>query len=161
MDKGTSYYIEKVIKQYKKLNTYDVIYEYAICASCCNKLASQYSQTSLENIQNYFLNHTDFLVRRHELLAYENIDINQWIDNCVIRGTSIHDLEEYQMACHCFGDKMVLDIFPFIIGGEALEEIVKLLSNQTLDIISDFKRNKLLSPTEPYPVNTDYPLLFV
>ena len=122
-------------------------------------LSDAYSKKSFENIQKYFWKHVDLMKRQYELLNRDQFEVEKWISQCVVKGTPRNELNEYQIICQCEGDKMVFSFFPFIIGGEALEEIMELLSNQTLDMFSDFKKRLLHTPSEDIPVTPDYPMM--
>lgn len=132
---NTEYVIEKAVRRYKEYSTTDTIFEYAICMKCHEEFVSSYSTRSLTNIQNYFLENADFnLVARMELrekLKEGHFNIDEWISHCIIKGTPINELAEYQVGCQCIGNKMVVLNMPFMIGHEAMDEIAQLLSDET------------------------------
>ena len=131
---NTEYVIEKAIRRYKDYTTTDTIFEYAICMKCHEEFISAYSATSLANIQNYFLENANFDNKRSDLrqkLKEGHFNIDEWISHCIIKGTHVNDLTEYQIGCQCIGNKMVVLNMPFMIGHEAMEEITQLLSNKT------------------------------
>ena len=131
---NTEYVIEKAIRRYKEFSSTDTIFEYAICMKCHEEFVSAYSASSLNNIQNYFLENAHFDHKRtdlHERLKEGYFNINEWISNCIIKGTHVDDLTEYQIGCQCIGNKMVVLNMPFMIGHEAMDEIAQLLSEKT------------------------------
>jgi hypothetical protein len=131
---NTEYVIEKAIRRYKEFSSTDTIFEYAICMKCHEEFVSAYSVSSLNNIQNYFLENANFDHKRtdlHEKLKEGHFNINEWISSCIIKGTHVDDLTEYQIGCQCIGNKMVVLNMPFMIGHEAMDEISQLLSEKT------------------------------
>jgi len=135
---GTPYVIEKVIRQYIDYNTTDVIFEYAMCINCYQELSNSLSLTSRQNIEKYFLEHVDMVQRRQNLLKDKKIKIEDWVSNCVIKGTPIKELNEYQIACQCDGEYLLFTYMPMLIGHEAMDEMMQLLSNKTIGEINGF-----------------------
>jgi hypothetical protein len=131
---NTEYVIEKAIRRYKEFSTTDTIFEYAICMKCHEEFVGSYSASSLANIQNYFIENANFDSKRndlHEKLKEGHFNVNEWISHCIIKGTHVSDLTEYQIGCQCIGNKMVVLNMPFMIGHEAMDEISQLLSDKT------------------------------
>jgi len=139
------YVIEKAIKQYPEYNTTDVIFEYAMCMECYQKINESLSTESKTNIENYFSENVDLGERRKSLLKNEELSINDWTSNCIIKGTPVSELTEYQVACQCDGEYLLFTHMPFIIGNIALDEMMQLLSNQTIGEIGGFY-DKFFSP---------------
>ena len=131
---NSEYVIEKAIRSYKEFSSTDTIFEYAICMNCHEEFISAYSPSSLSKIQNYFLENADFDHRRTQLrekLKDGHFNIDEWISHCLIKGTHMSDMTEYQIGCQCVGTKMVVLNMPFMIGHEAMDEISQLLSDKT------------------------------
>jgi len=139
------YVIEKAIKQYPEYNTTDVIFEYAMCMECYQNINESLSIESKTNIEQYFSENVDLGERRTSLLKNEELSINDWTSNCIIKGTPIAELTEYQIACQCDGEYLLFTHMPFIIGNIALDEMMQLLSNQTIGEIGGFY-DKFFSP---------------
>jgi hypothetical protein len=138
---GTNYIIEKAVRQYEDFSATDIIFEYAICLKCHDEFISTYSQQSMDNLKEYFLQNSAFSHERLELkekLESGIFNLDDWISRCLIKGTSVKELKEYQIGCQCTGDKMVVSSMPFLIGNEAMDEISQLLSNQTIDQMRGF-----------------------
>ena len=129
---GEQYVIEKAIRNYQKFKTNDTIFEYAMCVGCYEKIHKSFSVSSKQAVENYFLQNVDFARRRAQLLEQGNRRLDEWLSDCIVKGTPVQDLDEYQILCQCQGDKMLFTYLPFMIGGDATEEIVQLLSNETL-----------------------------
>lgn len=66
-------------------------------------------------------------------------DLDRWLDHCIIHGTPVEELSEFQLIGHCQGREMLVTHMPFVIGGEAMDEILQLLSNETLDELGGFR----------------------
>lgn len=131
---NTEYVIEKAIRRYKEFSSTDTIFEYAICMKCHEEFIGAYSESSLSKIQKYFMENADFDQGRSHLrekLKDGQFNVDDWISNCIIKGTHVSDLTEYQIGCQCVGNKMVVLNMPFMIGHEAMDEISMLLSDKT------------------------------
>ncbi len=139
------YVIEKAIKQNLEYNTTDVIFEYAMCMDCYQNINETLSSTSKASIEQYFSGNVDLNQRRDTLLKNNLLSINDWTSNCIIKGTPISELTEYQIACQCDGEYLLFTNMPFIIGNIALDEMMQLLSNQTIGEIRGFY-DKFFSP---------------
>ena len=133
---GAHYLIEKAVRRYKDYNSEDIVFEYAICTDCHQHMLVHYSQESLEAMRAFFAEHVDFKLRQEtmrEMAEKEAFNTGDWIRNCLVRGTPVENLEEYQMGCECIGDRMIISSMPYIIGGPAIDELTMQLSNETID----------------------------
>lgn len=138
---GVHYVIEKAVKQYQQFDTTDTIFEYAMCLECYDAIQESFSETSKNNIENYFRTNVDLLERRNQLLEDGELRIDRWISNCVVKGTSMRELTEFQIVCQCAGSDLLFTYLPFMIGNEAMDEVVQLLSTQTLGEIDGLYDN--------------------
>ena len=141
LEKDTHYIIEKAIKRYKGYSSTDTIFEYAICLKCHDKFMSVYSQESRGKVQNYFIENAQFNFMRHHLIhKLEDgiFNIDDWISHCIIKATPLNELTEYQIGAQCIGNKMAVLEMPFLIGNEAMDEIMQLLSNKTIGDMNRF-----------------------
>jgi hypothetical protein len=139
------YVIEKAIKQYPEYNTTDVIFEYAMCLNCYQKINEAFSSASKASIEQYFTENVDLNSRRENLLKNKQLSIGEWTSSCIIKGTPIEELTEYQIACQCDGEYMLFTDLPFVIGNIAMDEMMQLLSNKTIGEINGFY-DKFFSP---------------
>jgi len=134
----TLYVIEKAIRNFKKFNTNDTIFEYAMCMECQKKLWNTFSKSSIGKIEKYFETNIDFRERTRSFSGIENENINLMISNCVVKGTPIKQTNEYQLVAFCKGKRLIVDYVPFMISDEAMGEVAELLSNKTLDTLDGF-----------------------
>jgi hypothetical protein len=142
---NSPYVIEKAVKQYPDYNTTDVIFEYAMCMDCYQNIHNTMSLESKANIEKYFSEHVDLNKRRTNLIETKELSIEDWASNCIIKGTHISELTEYQIACQCDGEYLLFTNMPFLIGKTAMDEMINLLSNKTIGEINGFK-DKFFSP---------------
>ncbi|TDI64697.1 MAG: hypothetical protein E2O88_11080 [Bacteroidetes bacterium] len=147
LESGEHYMIEKAIKSYPDYSAKDVIFEYAICISCAMKMRNELSSETLSRIDQYMARNIDLSSRKH-LMEQEEINIENWLGNCLITGKSKDELEEYQLYAHCFGDKMVCSEMPYMISGQVLYEVGELLSKQSQDELDGFKDQYFGLPPE-------------
>lgn len=141
LDGNTEYIIEKAVRRYNEFNTTDTIFEYAICMKCHSEIMSVYSESSLNNIQNYFQENVNFNERQriiNEKIDQGKLDFKDYVSHCLIKGTPVTKLNEYQIGCHCIGNKMLANNMPFLIGNEAMDELSQLLSNKTIGEMDRF-----------------------
>ena len=52
---GEPYMIEKAIRQYPGYSAKDIIFEYAMCVDCAERLKNEMSQESMASIQKFFM----------------------------------------------------------------------------------------------------------
>jgi len=148
-ENGVQYIVEKAIKRYPKQNINNVLFEYAMCLDCAESIKGDLSEESMQNLQTYFENNMD-AEKRSKLILNDNEEpeINEWISGCLIKGTPSNDLTEYVICGQFEGDKMLVSIFPYIIGNDAMEEMSELLSQKTLDELDDFMGKYFTGPPE-------------
>ena len=137
-DTDTGYIIEKAVKKYEGYQAEDVVFEYAICMHCADKMWKQMSESSLRKMSEYYNANANLEGRGQQLLQNEDHKIDDWLSNCVIKDTPIQELTEYQICAFCRGDKIVLSHMPYLISGKAIDEIGELLSPKTKGEIDDF-----------------------
>jgi hypothetical protein len=140
LENGTRYMVEKAFQRYPKFKTIDTIFEYALCMQCMNNKKDSISKSSARNIENYFMKYADNFVNNLNLIAQkdENTESSDLLAHCIIKGTDISTVTEYQICGLFNGKQMVLNIFPYAISGLVAEEINELLSVETKEEIDDF-----------------------
>lgn len=136
--------IEKAIIQTQPHQTKNTVFEYAMCYDCWLKTKEKLSKESLQRIKSYFEERVNLQKRFEEKRNETRLD--HWIGNCMITGKSKDELSEYQIACQCDGPEMAHFQMPYLISGEVTDEIMQLLSEQTLGEMDNFK-DKLMTPS--------------
>lgn len=153
------YIIEKALKKYPDYNTDDTIFEYAICLNCAEKIFMSFSDASRKAIEKYFEEHIDIESRLIEAGNKNSFVIDEHINKCMIKGLPIEELQEYQLVCYCQGDRISMIRPPYMISGQASDEIMQLLSNRTIDILNGFTDEFLGLPPELKDIFKDKPML--
>ena len=147
--KGDRYYvIEKVFKTYPDIGTTEVLFEYAICSHCYEKMKEELSAESMANLSQYMLENTDFQAMQKRIEANPD-NPEAWLSHCMIKGTAQEELSEYQIGACFLGDKLVTNFMPpFLIGELAIEEMNSILSQKTKDQMDDFMNDNFGIPPE-------------
>lgn len=128
-----TYMVEKSIKVNPNNGTKNTAFEYAICMACQQRKMEAMSVESVQNIQNYMME--NFVMEEWEEQTNSNQDP---FSKCMVTGTPVEELEEYNIVGQFMGDKMVEGQFPILISPSIGEEIQELLSQQTKDEFDDF-----------------------
>ena len=150
LDDDTEYIIEKAVKNYEGYAAKDVVFDYAICMDCAEQMRKEVSKESWDKMMQYFQENMDIQSRldRQGKTPEENLR------NCMIKKTDVDQCREYQIYAHCRGKQLNMENPPYMISGEVMEELLPLLSNQTIDEMNWFM-NKHFSPDpslmEPTP----------
>lgn len=145
LDDTVFYFIEKGVQGFQAGQISNTIFEYAICLECAQGMRTQLSAESLSNIQAYYSKNVDFKKRRQELSGKSE---EEWLENCLIHKKPSTEAGECQLYAFCNGDQMLYQEFPYMIRGEALDELVDLISAETMDELDDFKNNLTSGPPE-------------
>lgn len=144
---GENYIIEKAFMQNLTYEIKNTLFEYAMCIDCYKKVHNSFSSKSLDNMRQFFNQRVNFEKRNAELLKKgDSCDVNNWISNCLVNDSPINEVKEFQLACHCIGPNIIYDQLPYMISVEAMDEVIELISNETLGEMDDFKK-KLTSPS--------------
>ncbi|ALI99579.1 hypothetical protein [Rufibacter tibetensis] len=146
---GVSYVLEKAVRFYPVDQVYDVAFEYAMCLNCAHRLRQELSPDSRSNIDAYFSQNVDMVARREALLSLPNpLRLDNWLSHCMITGTPREACKEYQIYAQCYGKDLLYTYMPYMISGEALEEIQDLISPHTRQILDDFMDTHFGLPPE-------------
>lgn len=156
LDPGTEYLIEKAMKNYPGFTAQDTIFDYAICMDCAMAMHQKMSKESLSKMEAYFKEHLD-PSKRNADLSMDNPE--GFTERCLIKETSKSESSEFQVYAHCLGDKIFLGNPPYMICGEAMEEVMSILSKATKDELGGFF-NKHFSP-DPDLFQTDPKLILI
>lgn len=138
----SQYVIEKAIK-----DKY-IEFEYAMCLECAEKMRKKLSQESLERIGNYFEEHVNFHDKTTHFSESNCASVDDFLSRCLVSGSSINDLTEYQIFALCEGKNLLLSFFPYMICHAVIEEMQELLSAKTKDELDDFTEKHFDLPPE-------------
>lgn len=142
------YVIEKAFKQDLTEKDRSLIFEFAYCMDCMEQIRTEFSAESKKKIDEYFKANTNLEKRQKGLIENKLLDVDIWLHNCIVKNKSIDEVEEYQIITLCHGKDMLFYHAPYMICGEAMDDIMNLLSNKTLDIINDFWIDHIDLPPE-------------
>ncbi|MEQ9466872.1 MAG: hypothetical protein RLN88_05635 [Ekhidna sp.] len=150
LDDETEYIIEKAVKNYEGYAAKDVVFDYAICMDCAERMRKEISKESWQNMMRYFQDNMN-MERR---MRMQSLPSEEGLKTCMIKDTPMDDCREYQIYAHCKGGRLNMDNPPYMISGEVMEELLPLLSDKTIDEMNGFL-NKHFSPDpslmEPTP----------
>jgi hypothetical protein len=131
------YVIEKAYSQDLTSKERKLIFEVAYCVDCLNQIHEEFSRESREMIYNYFKQNSNLEARYKGLSENKLFDLDLWLQNCIVKNKSIDEVEEFQIMTLCEGGDMLFYHASYMICGEAMDEVMDLLSKKTLDIIDD------------------------
>ena len=138
---GTVYMIEKAIRGG------EILYEYALCINCYQAFLDDMSTSSRQAVDKYFDQRVEFDLRHVELMAIAPDRVEPWISECVVSRQPIELESEYQVFAFCRGPSLIMNYYPYAIGGTAVDDLLKLLSPKTRDETDRFIEDHLgLSP---------------
>jgi hypothetical protein len=142
LEDGVSYFIEKAYSRG------EVIFEYAMCDECRSGMGEELSFESMMNIAAYFMEHGDLIERRERLMEAFDNSIKEWIEECIFTGRKRAECDSYQICAECEGSNLVVSFMPFMVSGEATEELQNLLSKETKESFDRFTRDVLNPPVD-------------
>jgi len=155
-----NYVIEKALKTHHGYKSYATIFEYAMCLTCVDKLKGNISAKSLQRIHQYFVQYID--LKRFDISLEDN-DISKIecrMEKCMVNGKYVEELKECQIYAQCVGDKMIVREFPYMMSGQAMDDVVALLSSETLDDLNKLK-DELIGPSEFQDLLKSGPKVFI
>lgn len=140
---GRTYVTEKAFRRYADGHTVEV-FGYALCMACVEQMHESLSDHSKRNIQEYMQLHGGF--RREE--EDSGFDEEQpWL-RCTVNGTLAEEEDEY-IVCAMIGQgRLHTGIFPYMLGGRAMDSIMDLMSDHTLGFLDDFTGKHFTGPPE-------------
>ena len=137
---NTTYLIEKVYKRYPNSTKETVLFEFAICYECAEKLHSKMSVMSKQRMLEYFSKLAGIANRNKEMFEAHGYLIDGWISKCVFKEIDIQQLEQYHLVALCQGEQIIYDVMPYMISDIVEEEIQELLSEETKEEMDDFTK---------------------
>jgi hypothetical protein len=148
LQNGTSYMIEKAIKQHPEMNVTETIFDYALCTDCAVRMNAAMSVESRQRISAYFAENVNLAERRETLLQKKTLRVQPWLNKCVIKKTPIAQSPEYQLVAQFDGKHMLFTYMPFALSFEAMDEMGGLMSAQSRGEIDDFIGRYFSGPPE-------------
>ncbi|GGK59654.1 hypothetical protein ACD591_11565 [Rufibacter glacialis] len=146
---GVSYLVEKAVRFYPKDGVQDITFEYAMCLGCAQKLREELSVESRNRIDAFFAERVNLVARREALLSLPNpLQLDHWLSHCLVTGRPREACKEYQIYAQCDGPDLLYTYMPYLISGEAMEEIQELISPHTRQILDDFMDTHFGLPPE-------------
>jgi len=139
------YFVEKAIRNYSEHHVQDVVYEYAMCLDCAQKMHAKMSVESQRNIHKYFSSQEQFMnaIQNH---TSSSLDVN--LKECLITHQTTEQMSEYVLYGHFRGNHMVLTTMPYVLNCCIMEEVSELLSAKTIGEIDDFSGKYFGGPPE-------------
>ena len=142
--------IEKAIRNYPGFKASDVIFDYAICMDCALEVQKGLSAESMRKIQEFMQQH----LHQNMRVKDPESDLDSYTEHCLVSNRPLKECEEFQIFAYCRGSKVNLEMPPYMISGQVLDEISELLSPETRDELDGFF-NKHFTPDpglmEPNP----------
>ncbi len=128
----------------------ETIIEIAVCHSCQEKLQSEYSTKSREDLWNFFLDRSDIPGRLEKFSPIPVGQIRPWINRCLTCEALLANTDEYTVAVQCLGDQIIYGESPFMVCGECIDSLFELLSEQTKGIYNEWLDRCLpMAPAQP------------
>lgn len=143
LEPGTNYLIEKAFKNA------ETIFEHALCLPCYTECHASMSEDSRTRIRDYFTERVDMDARQENFLASYGTKHEKWISHCMVKGYPIREIDEYQIYGFCIDKDLIFSGAPYMICGDVIEEILELLSAETLGVMSDLSQ-KLFGTDVPH-----------
>jgi hypothetical protein len=157
---ATPYLIEKALKTYDGYQSFSTVFEYAICLPCAQQMKGNISAKSMANMMKYFQENVN-VDARQSLLSAGTLDESLWLEHCLVRGTHVSEVHECQIYAYCEGEKLVFGEFPYMVSGKALDEVVDLLSQETLEDLDRLKDELIDTPSEFQDLLQSGPKVFI
>ncbi len=145
LDNGTTYFVEKAMKNYEGYDFQTTLFEYAVCLDCHSTIQGSMSDESINNLQQYYAKILADKGNQPIVIDINNFDLDSWLSTCFFTGDPVSQMNEYQLVAQFNGDKMVMNTPPMIIGEAAMEQMAGLLSDKTTDEMNGF-RDQFLGP---------------
>lgn len=145
------YMIEKAVRYYPAVKLTNVVFEFAICAKCAKQTEQQLSTHTKEQLRQYFGTHFKMDMRptwNAEEAEEHPFNIGEWIDHCAIKNLKRSELHEYSIYARCIGDRIIPEMVPYMISGEAQDEMMQLFSNESLGFMDGFTDKYFSGPPE-------------
>lgn len=143
METGTNYMIEKAFKKG------ETIFEHALCLKCYTEYHEAMSEESRLKIRTYFDERANIDERHKNFMEWHGTKHEKWISHCMIKGFPIREVDEYQLYGFCIDKDLVFCGAPYVLCGNVIEEIMELLSPETLGVMAELSQ-KLFGIDAPH-----------
>ena len=153
------YLVEKAIRNYQSLNSSEVIFEYAMCLECAGKMRMELSEESRNRIEQYFRSNINLSNLEDRIGLSNEGRIEELVSKCIVKDTRISETHEYSIYALCEGGEMIVGELPYALSGECMDEMTKLLSAKSLEILDDFIGNHFTGPPEVMEILKRRPIL--
>ncbi|MCB9192139.1 MAG: hypothetical protein H6603_02495 [Flavobacteriales bacterium] len=159
MKETVPYSIERAIRHYPEMELKSVVFEYAMCANCMAQMESELSDETKMAIMKYFGENFNYHNRPQWSVQPENeeepeeavqpeFNISEWISNCAVKDLPRQELYEYTLCARCIGGKLIPEVAPYMISGQAQDDLVELFSNKSLGFLDGFTDKYFTGPPE-------------
>lgn len=139
------YLIEKAMKGFGQPNLQSTLFEFAICLECISGFRLKLSTSSKSKIEKFFEANVDFSSRLDDLKGEPKA---AWMNNCLIHNAPVSESGECQIYSLCRGNKFCYQEYPYMIRAEAMEEMMHLISSETMDELNGLKDDITSTPPE-------------
>lgn len=137
------YLIEKAYKRFPNNLGEELLFEIAVCFDCAGRMKGELSKESLENIGAFFQEKSF-----EQKQANPNADPSILLDQCLLSGKNLDDMQEYQVYAHCRGGQLADSHSYYMLSDEIIEQIQELLSDHTRDQLQKFSDDNIGMPPE-------------
>ncbi|MBT8327768.1 MAG: hypothetical protein KJP21_08590 [Bacteroidia bacterium] len=143
------YAVEKVLKQNKKINKAEIVYEYAMCWDCASEMGDEISEESKESIVNLYQDHSENVMMKLDYLhRTEKYNIESWLERCTFTGKETRVCGEYSVSGIIEGGKLLYEHSPVVVSDEFMEKMQEVLSEKTKEFLDGLKDELIYSPSE-------------
>lgn len=139
------YLIEKAVRGFNGEILKSTLFEYAVCLMCADQMQEELSLSSRTNITNYFQKHVKLHERRVNL---DEKPLSNWLKYCLLKNKELTEIGECQLYALCQGNQLIVKEFPYMISAEAIEEMMDLISSESLKQLENFQNDLLDGPSE-------------
>lgn len=160
IESQSDYVIEKAVKPFEGFKAYSTVFEYAMCMSCAEKLRVKISKDSMIAMNRYFAENMNFLNRPAIDFESDEVSIDPLLEKCLVKGTYAEEIGECQIYGQCRGGEMIVKEFPYMVSGEAIDELMQVLSAETIDEFDRLK-DELIGPSEFQDLLKGGPRVFI
>lgn len=140
---NAEYLIEKAYKRFPNNMGEELLFEIAVCFDCAGKMRGELSKESLENISAFFAKRSF-----DQKQANPDADPTLLLDQCLLSGKRMSEMQEYQIYAHCRGGQLADPYSYYMLCDDMIEEIQSLLSDHTREQLQKFSDDNIGMPPE-------------